>query len=75
MVGRGWLEFVEFLGTIVTTSEAHNYGEVVKADARASNGCVHIIDHVLLPPSGRAPSPRRSPHPARRLTSAASRAP
>jgi len=44
---------------VIEGGEPHNYAEVIKADVRASNGIVHIIDHVLLPP--RSPGPGPSP--------------
>ena len=39
-----------------------NKAEVTSADVKASNGVVHIIDSVLMPPP--VPSPRPSPPPA-----------
>jgi transforming growth factor-beta-induced protein len=38
--------------------EPRNFALVIKADVQASNGVIHIIDHVLLPGRGPAPQPK-----------------
>jgi len=42
---------------VIEGGEPRNFAEVIKADVRASNGIVHIIDHVLLPPRSPGPGP------------------
>lgn len=52
---------------IIEGGERHNYAEVVKADNKASNGVVHLIDHVLLPPRA-PPGPAPGPSPSANRT-------
>merc|ERR1719201_3296280 len=35
-----------------------NHARVIKADVKASNGVIHVLDSVLIPPSAPAPAPK-----------------
>merc|ERR1712243_52426 len=43
------------------TPDGRDFKSVTTADNKASNGVVHIIDGVLIPPSAPAPTPAPTP--------------
>merc|ERR1711904_760955 len=53
----------ELLITITDTTVIVGEAKVTTADVMCSNGVIHIIDAVLLPPTGAAPEPEPSPAP------------
>merc|ERR1719213_610160 len=53
----------ELLITITDTTVMVGEAKVTTADVMCSNGVIHIIDAVLLPPTGAAPEPEPAPAP------------